>query len=82
MTIFVFFFDCGVSIREKIFEADICCVEFLGRSIGTISLSPPPPPPPKKKDFSGIIQDLGPFMESPFWPVTGKRLIFELWFGL
>ena len=29
-------FGCGVSIGEKVFEADICCVEFLGRSIGTI----------------------------------------------
>ena len=30
--------------------------------------------------FSGVIQDLGPFLESPFWPVTRKRLIFEIWF--
>ena len=33
---YLYFFDCGVSTREKKFEADICCVEFLGRSIGTI----------------------------------------------
>ena len=29
-----------MSIREKQFEADICCAEFLGRSIGTIRQSP------------------------------------------
>ena len=33
-----------------------------------------------KKLFSGVLQDLGPFLESPFWPVTRKRLIFEIWF--
>ena len=30
--------------------------------------------------FSGVIQDLGPFLESPFLPITRKRLIFEIWF--
>ena len=33
---YLYFFGCGLSTREKIFEADICCVEYLGRSIGTI----------------------------------------------
>ena len=33
-----------------------------------------------KKFFSGVIQDLGPFLESPFLPITRKRLIFEIWF--
>ena len=29
-----------------------------------------------KKIFSGVIQDLGPFLESSFWPITRKRLFF------
>ena len=33
---YLYFFDYHVRAREKKFEADICCVEFLGRSIGTI----------------------------------------------
>ena len=33
---YLYFFDYRVIIREKKFEADICCEEFLGRSIGTI----------------------------------------------
>ena len=32
----LYFFESGLSTQEKNFEADICCVEFLGRSIGTI----------------------------------------------
>ena len=33
-----------------------------------------------KNLFTGVLQDLGPFLESPFGPVTRKRLIFEIWF--
>ena len=33
-----------------------------------------------QKCFSGVIQDLGSFLEFPFWPITRKRLIFEIWF--
>ena len=29
-----------------------------------------------KSFFSGVIQDLGPFLESSFWPITRKRLFF------
>ena len=36
---YLYFFDCGLSPLVKVFEADICCVEFLGRSIGTIRYS-------------------------------------------
>ena len=32
----LYFFEPGLSTREKNFEADICCVEILGRSIGTV----------------------------------------------
>ena len=55
------------------FEADIYDAEFLGASFGTIRYS-------QNYFFSGVIQDLGPFLESPFWPITRKRLIFEIWF--
>ena len=30
--------------------------------------------------FSGVIQDLGPFLESSFWPITRKRLFFSVYF--
>ena len=33
-----------------------------------------------KKFFSGVIQDLGPFLESSFWPITRKRLFFSVYF--
>ena len=32
---YLYFFESGLSTRDN-FETDICCVEFLGRSIGTI----------------------------------------------
>ena len=69
---YLYFFECGLSTREKIFEADMLCRIF--RPIDWYhSLVP-------KKNFSGVIQDLGPFLESPFLPITRKRLIFEIWF--
>ena len=58
--------------RVEFFEADIYDAEFLGASFGTIRYSP--------KIFLEVIQDLGSFLESSFWPVTRKRLIFEIWF--
>ena len=33
-----------------------------------------------KKFFSGVIQDLGPFLESSFWHITRKRLFFSVYF--
>ena len=30
--------------------------------------------------FSGVIQDLSPFLESSFWPITRKRLFFSVYF--
>ena len=33
-----------------------------------------------KKFFSGVIQDLGPFLESTFCPITQKRLFFSGYF--
>ena len=33
-----------------------------------------------KTFFSGVIQDLGPFLESSFCPITRKRLFFSAYF--
>ena len=69
---YLYFFDYRVITREKKFEADM-----LGRIFRPIdwyhSLVP-------QIFFTGVLQDLGPFLESPFWSVTRKRLIFEIWF--
>ena len=32
--------------------------------------------------FSGVIQDLGPFLESSFWPITRKRLFSSVYFRI
>ena len=70
---YLYFFDYRVSIREKKnWGRHMLCRIF--RPIDWYhSLVP-------QKCFSGVLQDLGPFLESPFWPVTRKQLMFEIWF--
>ena len=67
----VFFWLGREHTREKKFEADICCVEFLADRLVPFAS-------PQTKIFRSY-SGFRPFLESPFWPVTRKRLIFEIW---
>ena len=68
----LYFFESGLSAREKNFEADMLCRIF--RQIDWYhSLVP-------KNFFSGVIQDLSPFLESSFCTITQKRLFFPYTF--